>query len=154
MREQRSSFFMSLMIISHCSARQWGTFGWYTGVQLHPVKTLRAHGDLWINCLTQSTPVTEHTRNFPYVWACAIFSVASCLHHYLASNCTSLLTLKCLKSNFKLENIFKFSENIFFFTLNIPAQGCAESHHAAGLYALLHLCCKDVPLWNIYKDQE
>lgn len=56
-------------------------------------------------------PLSEHTNNCPYVWACTIFFVASCLHHYLASKCTSTLTLKCLKSNFKLDDIFKFSEN-------------------------------------------
>lgn len=102
------------------------------------------HRGMWINCLTPSTSAFEHTSNFPCVWVCTIFSVASYLHHYLASNCTSLLTLKCLKSNFKLEDIFKFSENnrFFFFTLNIPAQGCPESNHASpGLYTL-HFYCK------------
>lgn len=71
--------------------------------------------------LTGSASVTEHNSNFLCVWACTIFTVASCLHHYLTSNCTSLLTVKCLQSNFKLEDIFKFSENNFFPPLNISA---------------------------------
>ena len=99
--------FMSLMIISHCSSGQWGTFAHDAQRYMAPsCKNTEPSGDVWINCLTPSTSVAEHTGNFPYVWACTIFSLASCLHHDLAGNCTSPLTLKCLKSNFKLENVY------------------------------------------------